>query len=256
MNILDLITQEEIDDAPEDSSLAFTQLVGYAQRRLSAHIESLDEDHQSHVIEEAQYSFMNVVIALAKSFKIELFASLEVPKYEKFDFGVHRQFNADLDHYMTQLLVDNSIRGRRDSVLIPPKAKCKIRVYIHELKLAIDKSNFNEAKRASLHDKLGEFEAELEKRRLNLMAVMRLAFVILAVPGTMWASYEVVKKLTTNVMQAVGEAKAVDDENRQLPHVEPPAALLPPRKDDNELQSKKAKTPEVLSTDFDDEIPF
>lgn len=256
MNVLDLITQEELDDAPEDSSLAFTQLVGFAQRRLSAHIETLDEDHQSHVIAEAQYGFMNVVIALSKSYKIEPFASLEVPQYGKFDYSVHRQFNADLDHYITQLLVDNSIRGKRDSVLIPPKVKDRIRVYIHELKSAIDKADLTEAKRAALHDKLGEFEAELEKRRLSLMAVTRLAFAIWAIPGAMWASYEVVKKLTDNVMQTVGEAKAVDDENRQLPHIEPPAVLLPPRKDDSELQPKKTNKPEALPMNLDDEIPF
>lgn len=253
MNILDYITQEELDDAPEDSAMAFTQLVGHAQRRLSAHTATLDEDNQSYLIEEAQYRFMNIVIALAKAHKIEPFSGLEVPQYEKFNYELHRQFNADLDHYMTQLLVNNSIRGKRDSVLIPSEVKDKIRVYIHALKSAIDQADLTEAKRAALHNKLSEFEAELEKRRLNLMAVTRLAFVVLAVPGSLWGSYDVVKKLTTNVMQVVGEAKAADDENRQLPYVESPAALLPPRKEDSESQPKKS---EALPADLDDEIPF
>lgn len=76
----------------------------------------------------------------------------------------------------------------------------------------------------------------------------KLAFVILAVPGSVWASYDVVTKLTNNVLQAVGEAKAVDDENRQLPPVQGPAALLPPR--------KNPKPRETVSDDLDDEIPF
>jgi hypothetical protein len=254
MNILDFITQEELDDAPEDSSLAFTQLVSNAQSRLSAHISTLDENH--YEIEEAQYRFMNIVIALAKAHKIEPFSNLEVPRYEKFDYSLHRQFNADLDHYMTQLLVDNSIRGKRDSVLIQPDVKDKIRVYIHELKLAIDNADLTEVKRANLHKKLLEFEVELEKRRLNLMAVTRFAFAILAAPGTIWGSYEVVKKLTANVMQVVGEAKAVDDENRQLPFVQAPVALLPPRKFDIEQQFDEAKTQRAFPAALDDEIPF
>ena len=178
---------------------------------------------------------MNVVIGLAKAYKIEPFASLDVPRYENFGIEVHRQFKADRDHYMPQLLVNNSIKAKRDSVLISAKVKDNIRGYIHGLKLAIDQGHFTDAKQASLHAKLAEFEAELEKPRLSLLAVTKLAFVILAVPGSIWASYEVVTKLTNNVLQAVGESKAVDDENRQIPSV-PPLALLPPRKDDDKLQ--------------------
>jgi len=252
MNIFDLLEQDEIDGAPEDPATAFTELVGRAQRRLSLRTNALqDEDQISYrIIEDAQYGFMNVVIALAKAYKIEPFASLEVPRYENFDFDVHRQFKADLDHYMTQLLVNNSIKARRDSVRLLPKVKDKIRSYIHELKLAIDKANFTDAKRADLHARLAEFESELEKSRLTLLAVTKFAFCILVVPGGIWSSYEVVAKLTNNVLQAVGEAKAVDDENRKLPQAPTPVALLPPRKDDGKLRR------ETTDDDLDDEIPF
>ncbi|MCW8916212.1 MAG: hypothetical protein OQK24_10210 [Magnetovibrio sp.] len=251
MNILDLITQDELDDAPEDASIAFMQLANAAQTRLTDYIKTLDEREESYLIEEAQYNFMNVVTALAKSYKIEPFASAEVPQYERYNYAEHRQFKADLDHYITQLLVNNSLRGKRDSVEVPPNLKDKIRVYVNELKAAIDKAEFPDSKRASLHKKLIDFEIALEKNRLSYMDVTKIAFTILAVPGSMWASYDVVKKLTTNVMQVVGEAKELDDENRKLPLVEPPAVLLPPRKD-NQNPVKNIKP----GGDLDDEIPF
>lgn len=251
MNFFDFIKQEELDDAPEDPALAFTYLVTIAQRRLSEETKSLNgEDQYSYqVLEEARHGFMNVVIALAKVYKVEPFASLEVPRHQEFGSGVHRQFKLDLDHYMTQLLVSNSIRGRQDSVLIPPKMKDKIRSYIHGLKQAIDQSELSDAKRSALHAKLAEFEKELEKSRLTLIAVTRITIAILAVPGSLWASYELVQKLANNVLQTVGEAKVADDENRQLAPAPPRAALSPPRKEDGFPQAKQGD-------DLDDEIPF
>ena len=257
MNFFDLITREELDDAPDDPQLAFTQLVGCAERRLADYTNKFDDDRDSwQAIEEARHGFMNVVIGLAKAYKVEPFASLEVPRCDTFDINVHRQFKADLDHYMTQLLVNNSIKGKRDSVQIAPKVKDKIRSYVHGLKTAIDEANITESKRASLHKKLSEFEAELDKQRLSLLAVTKLVIVILAVPGSLWGSYEVVTKLTNNVLQAIGEAKTVEDENRLLPDTKPPARLLPPRKDDNALKPRTEKGAKGSPADLDDEIPF
>jgi hypothetical protein len=48
-----------------------------------------------------------------------------------------------------------------------------------------------EPKREALLKKLDQFEAELEKRRLNILAVARVAFELLAIPGAVWASAEV-----------------------------------------------------------------
>jgi len=257
MNFFDLITREELDDAPDDPQLAFTQLVGHAEKRLADYTNKFDDDRDSwQAIEEARHGFMNVVIALAKAYKIEPFASLEVPRHEKFDIDVHRQFKSDLDHYMTQLLVNNSIERKRDSVQLAPKVKDKIRSYVHGLKTAIDNGDFTDSKRARLHKILSEFEAELDKRRLSFLAVTKLAIVILSVPGGLWGSYEAVTKLTNNVLQAIGEAKTVEDESRLLPDAKPPARLLPPRKDDNSLVPKAKKGPKRFPADLDDEIPF
>lgn len=258
MNIFELITQDEIDEVPEDPQLAFTQLVHHAQMRLSNYTKDIDESNDWHLIEAAQHGFMNVTIGIAKAYQIEPFAALDVPSLDNNGNTslIYRQYQADLDHYMAQLLVGNSIRGKRDSVLIAPKAKDKIRSYIHGLKLAIDEADFNETKRARLHEKLSQFEVALEKRRLSLMAVTKLAFVILAIPGSLWASYDVVTKLTANVLQVVGEAKSVDDENRQLPPTEPIVALLPPRKNSVENITKNEETSLSDAPNFDDDIPF
>jgi hypothetical protein len=253
MNIFDFITQDELDELPEDSNMAFATFVRIAQGRLANCLRNEEgQDGSWQVIQEARYGFINVVVAAAKRYEIEPFSSLEVPRLDKFTDGDHRQFKADLDYYMTQLLLDNSIRGKRESVTIPIETKERIRTYIHRLKEAIDSADVTDAKRAALLDKLAEFEKELEKRRLNLLAVTKFAMAILATPGSIWGSYEIVQKLTSNVLQAVGEAKAVDDETRQLSPIDLPRALMPPRKD----VSPTGPSSQGLGPDLDDEIPF
>lgn len=249
MNIFDFVTQEELDDLPDDPNMAFTAFVRHAQRRLAEQTAKLSGDDRDswEELQEARHGFMNVVVAASKRYQIEPFASLEMPRVGQFNADVHRQFKADLDHYMTQLLIDNSVRGKRETVFIDPKAKDRIRGHLHGLKTCVDNSNLPDSKKSILLKKLAEFEAELEKKRLNLLAVTMVTLDLLTLPGSIWASVEMVHKLTTNVLQVVGEAKAIEDETRRLAPIAPPVALSAPRK---EAPSTAA------SSDLDDEIPF
>ena len=255
MIIFDFLTQEEIDDLPDDDPhAAFTTFVRTAQRRLGERTAQLDSSDQNNweQLEEARHGFMNVVIAAAKKYEIEPFASLSVPRLEKFDLHIHRQFKADLDHYLTQLLLDNSSRAKRDSVLVSPELKTTIRTYLHHLKQAIDNAeDLTEARRSILLRKLAEFEAELEKKRLNLLTVTVIAITILSAPGGLGATADIASKLITNILRAVGDAKLADDEARRLPPSEAPMAITGPRRDDPDLTS-----PSVRKSDIDDEIPF
>jgi hypothetical protein len=247
MDIFDFITQEELDELPEDKPAAFMMFIRHADKRLRDLTRSLSSGEESdwEELQEARYCFQNIVLAAGKRLGVEPFVSLSMPRRDRYNKGNddYRQFRADLDHYMTQLLLDSSMRGRRESVLIEPGDKDRVRSYLHGLKVAIDQSNFSDAKRGALLKRLAEFEVELEKKRLNLLAVTMFAFQILSVPGSLWASYEVVSKLTSNIMQVVAEAKAAEDEQRRLPPTEAPTALLPARK-------------EREPADLEDDIPF
>ncbi len=258
MDIFDFITQEEIDDLPEDEPrLAFMMFVRTAQRRLSERTSKLDENENSEwrVLQEARYGFVNVVVAAAKQFEIEPFASIEVPKLGDFSADEHKQFRADLDHFLTQLLLDNRSRSKRTSVLLPTEAKASIRTHLNQLRAIIDKADIADAKRATLLAKLAEFEKELEKKRLNLVAVAMLTVTVAGVPGSLAASGQVVGDLLGGIWQAVAEAKASEDEKSQLPMSESPVAITAPRPP--AIEGPKKKRPrESFNQDLDDEIPF
>ncbi len=253
MNIFDFITQDEIDDLPDDDpQAAFVRFVRIAQRRLGERTTQLDAQDQSgwEELNEARLGFMNVVIAAAKKYEIEPFAALSVPRLKTFGTDEHRQFKADLDHYLTQLLLDNSSRAKRDSVFISLELKDSIRTYIFHLRKLIENaSDLDDSKRQVLLRRLTDFEAELDKKRLNLMAVTVLAITLAGAPGALWSSADAANKLLTNILRVVGEAKLADDATRQLPSSAAPMAITGPRP--NEIVKN-----DFRQLDMDDDIPF
>jgi hypothetical protein len=243
MTILNFVTQDELDDLDEDPRIAFMTLANLAQRSLAEQIKKLDpqEEYQWNQREELRQSFMNVVVAAAKRLEVEPFVSMEVPRLAKFKEPDFLQIKADLDHYVTQLVLDNSIRSKRDSVAILPESKERIRTYVYELRRCVENANMTRPKREALLKNLDQFEAELEKRRLNILAVARVAFELLAIP----------RRGLGFVMQVVAEAKSAEQEPRQLAPTAPPKALSPPR--DEKAVSVPVPVP---GGDIDDDIPF
>lgn len=258
MIIFDFLTQEEIDDLPDDDPrTAFTNFVRLADRRLNERTEQIDASDQIgwERLSEARYGFVNVVIAAAKKYDIVPFASHDVPRLSQFNAEGYLQFRADLDHYLTQLVLDNSSQAKRASVLIPPDLKTTIRTYIFHLRELIENSSdLDESKRTTLLDRLSEFEAALEKKRLNLVAVTVLAITLLSAPGAIWSSADAANKILTNIFRAVAQAKTAEDATRSLPSSELPMAISGPRQNDQQ----PLKKPELLQwkSDADDEIPF
>lgn len=257
MSIFNLVDPDELDDLPEDPQAAFMAVIRQTQRRLLDETAKLDPDneHGWRQIDELRHSFMNLVVATAKRLEIDPFMSMEVPTLSAFRDTDHKQFQADLDHYLMQLMLDNSIRNKRDSVEILPNSKDRIRTYVHSLRGCIEKSNMTEAKREALLKKLDQFEQELEKRRLGLLTVTRITLELLAIPGGLWSSGDVAHRLIGNVMQVIAEAKAAEEETRQLPPVVAPRALSPPR------QAQPPSTPHsrpqpAFDSDLDDDVPF
>jgi hypothetical protein len=125
MTILNSVSQDELDDLDDDPRIAFMTLVNHAQRRLAEQIKGLDPQDEWEQRVELRHSFMNVVIAAAKRFEIEPFVSMEITRLSDFKQNVdYRQFKADLDHYITQLVIDNSIRAKQDSVAIRGLSRC------------------------------------------------------------------------------------------------------------------------------------
>lgn len=254
MTPFDFVTRDEMDELPDDPRMAFTDFVTLAEKRLSERVRDLesrqDEDGWREA-NECRHAFVNVVIAAGKRFMIDEFSALELPLVDQFSYNDYTELKAKIDHYITQVALDTSIRLKSYSTIIPDNSKDRIRSHLHHLGEAIESSGLSDAKKEKLHKILSEFETELEKRRLSWLAVARLTYEILAVPGTLYASSEVVTKLITNINQTVAEAKAVEDETRAIPNEPTSFALTPPK-----TPKPKPQTDFGFGKPTDDEIPF
>jgi hypothetical protein len=259
MQLHDFIKAGEIEDLPDDDPHeAFAQFVRIAQARLSNRIEALstssDEQRAWQLTNDARHGFMNIVVAAARKFEVDPLASIEVPRSTDYDENAFRQFQSDLDFFVTQLVLENSARSRRDSVLVSAELKTKIGAYVHHLREIIQKADIHEDKRVALLAKLAAFEAELEKRRLNMMAVTMVAIALASAPGGIWSTGEAAQKLIGNIFKVIGEAKQADDEARKrLTPIAPQRAIAPPRSEQKPPQKPRRASG---GADMDDDIPF
>lgn len=153
MTILSFVTQDELDNLDEDPRMAFLALVNHAQRSLSqqtAKYNDPNDDYQWRLRQDIEQRFMNVIVAAGKKFEIEPFTSIEIPRHANYKNSDYKQFESDLDHFVTQLVIDNSLRSKKTSVEILPESKDKLRSYVHGLRTCLENSNMNDKKKRYL----------------------------------------------------------------------------------------------------------
>lgn len=265
MGFFDFFSPDELDDLPhEDAPRAFMMFVRKAQSGLAEVTERYDVSSEQGwaALNDARHTFINVVVAAAKTYEIRAFELTTVPPLNEFGETDFRQFSADLDHYVTQITLGNSMRARRDSAELPQVSKDKIRTYLYRLRDCVEKADLSPAKREQLLKKIDAFEAELEKRRLTMLALTQLVVAVATVPGGIWATGQVGFQLVAKVAEVVGEAKVAEEEARQLPAAEPQRALSPPRPafQGPPVQPQPVRprrsAPAFSSGSMDDDIPF
>lgn len=245
MNFPDFITQDEIDDLPEDPEHAFAEFVRIAQGRLRDRLREIPDDRDSyHEVEDARHGFMNATLALAKRFRIQGLADMEVPRLETFREADFRQFQRDVDFYLAQLMIGNTYKARSESVKAYPSVTDRIRRAISDLREVVVKADLPNAKRDALLSRLDELETELTRKRLRLWVFALFVVEILRFPGELAASAEAVGRVTSEIWHALADARSTEQNDKpSIPFFdEKPVALLPPR----------AK----MTGDEEDEIPF
>jgi hypothetical protein len=267
MSVMEILTEEFLAELPEDPQVAFGMVIRRVDGFLAQALERAESDNVWGHYEDAKYTAMNTLVAVARRFGIEPFASMQVPQRRQFGYEDFDDFKCDLDHYAAQLVLDNSMRAKRDSIEIEPRLKERLRQHVHGIKTLIDQSDMPEPRRAALHKKIADFEAALEKSRVNVALVAAILVGILSGTANVAqiADSAALGKLVSNIMTTLGQAKAVDQATRELPPAQPSQPLLPPRRPEPEINfgdsalggpSSKAKSRETFTADLDDEIPF
>jgi hypothetical protein len=246
---------DDWNDLPEDKSEAFAWVVRRSSKKLDKRLvelrsEASDTDDWSPV-HDAQYDFMTSMIGVAKNWEVPNFADYEIPDAYNFSAQWNRRFHSDLNHFLAQIAAGQVTRRRELSVGLDDKTKSNIRGYIHGLKGLIDTSHLSDARKAALLKKLTAFERELDGQRVSLIAVSLIAIELMGHPGAVWQSAELAHKLVSNMITALGEGKAAEDDAR--------AAALPAPQIKITASPRYAEPAPVMvreSYDLNDDIPF
>ncbi|MFM2045310.1 MAG: hypothetical protein RLY86_3886 [Pseudomonadota bacterium] len=248
----DFVTDDEIEQAPEDPGLAFLHIAQIALGRLGEKLiasSSYDEQETYYYNVEVKYSFVSNIVAFAKAYGVNEFSGVELPALRNFSDENYKQFRLDLDFYIDQLRVRKANLARKAAVPLDAAQKERIRVQVVGLRRLVDELKIDEGRKRSLHEKLDRFEAALEKQRLSLLELAMISATVFGLPGSVAASSDVISKLTGNIWQVVGDAQQRLEDDRKLPPPSEQKALMPPR-------SRPAGEIQAPMPNLDDEIPF
>lgn len=258
MSVYDILTEDFLAELPDDPRVAFGMVLRKADSYVKQALMAVD-DHEPgswYSYETAQHTAMNTIIAAARRYDVEPFSGMSVPTRQGFQSSSFDEFKVELDHYAAQLVIDNSIRRKRDAVEIDVKIKDRLRQHVHGIKTLIDQADMPEPRRAALHKRISEFEAALEKPRVNVVMLAGVMVAILAGAAdvTQLAESQPMHKLVATIMATIGEAKAVADEKRETLPTQSPQPLLPPRLSHHGVEPTEQR--KAVGADWDEEIPF
>jgi hypothetical protein len=114
-----------------------------------------------------------------------------------------------------------------------------------------------EPRRALLKKRIADFESALDKTRVNVVMLAGALVTILAGASSVatLADSPAMNKLVSTIMVTIAQAKAIDEEKRELPPNQPPQPLLPRRPADH-VAGPPIGRRASFTADLDDEIPF
>ena len=110
MDINDVFSPDELEALSDDNRIAFGAFARKAAYTLHERTKAVasDDDEGWRFLVEERHSFVNLMIAAAKSFGIEAFATHELADPKTFTNDDYREFRSTLDHYVTQIALDNA----------------------------------------------------------------------------------------------------------------------------------------------------
>lgn len=238
-----MISDEELDELPENRELAFVEFERIVKDRLLAGLRELNEDSSS---EPLYLEYMNKVIAAAKAFEIGVVQDIEVPAVGYNAWEAYRQVSCDVEHVTTQIRIRYASRNRRGSVGLNVDTKEKIRALVGKIKTVIDHADIADEKKEALLAKLNAFLSEVDKTRTALQSVADTYIAICVAIGEGVKQLEPARKWVDSVATLLGHAKKEEDAaDKKLPPPPEQKRLEPPR------VAKKTKFAKS-----DDEIPF
>jgi hypothetical protein len=242
--MIDLISEEEFDNLPEDDEQCFIEFEGICRRQMDRLIKG---SNNSSFDVSVRNRYMSQVSGAAQECGIDLPPSRQSTDYEQ-NFDNFSEFAEATAGEVARIRVRNRRARSTFSVQLTDNTRTKILHYVSRLREVIDTSSLPAAQRARLYERLNEFMEELDKRRLNLGKAMVILSVVIASLGSATTIAAEGPLAVTHIMSLIGADK--QSEEAALSRLAPsPKALPSPPQSGPSWEAPKGG-------DLDDEIPF
>lgn len=236
--MIDLITDDELLNLPEDPTEAFLQFHQIVEARLDeqlAHTSSEAED-------EALFrNYMTLVIAAADEYGIEGLKKWQLPDWAKSNSASYRPFREAVHTFTTSFRFKRIRRLRKYSVALDPAAKEKLRHLLQQMRKTVDKLDISVAKKDRLYRCINELQYEVDLERTSVQAFGALVIEICDDIGEAAKRLHPVVEIVERIGAALGYSKRQEDEQASLPKPQ---------------ETKRLSGPKQSAETNDDEIPF
>jgi hypothetical protein len=248
-----LFSQAEVEAMPDDPRQRFVGIEALCRDRLA---ELIRGEESWQLIVDHRVIYMSTVISTAKFYRIEPFASMEVPRRKNFEDDEYDAFIQDVQFYLTQMTLEAAERNTRTSLLLEGSVRQRLQTLTLHLREQVEKSNWEPVKIDRLVARIAAFERELAGERLRLVTVAVFTLAVCGAVADVDGTGNAITKLVHQIEQVIGKAKDAQDMEAvgQIPTLPEPRRLEPPRKE--EPKRKSPAVEDFSRPDFDDEIPF
>jgi hypothetical protein len=242
-----MIPPEEYLEAVRGRSpeLAFVYLEDKFRKNFDSKIENTDN---SRSFDLCVIEYMNHTKAAARALNLDILDPWDIPSHAQ--HGLSDQFNdftAAIDHFIVQVLIDNARSTLRFSVGLDTDERDKLRNYIAEIKIIIDRSSLPQKKKERLYDLINRFLVEVDRDRTPWDRFADLVIGLSHLGGEAAQELEPARKLIDSIARLLGRSKEFEDATPELPPLAQRRQIPGPPK---QLPSPKKRG------DMDDEIPF
>ncbi|MEO6608198.1 MAG: hypothetical protein ABIN69_06985 [Aestuariivirga sp.] len=235
---------EVYETLPDDPGLAFVKLEKLYRHKFDEATRDLQE---SSVYEFHEMTYLNEVIAAAKSLDIPGIQDYELPQSNKQLYDFARMVRRDVESLVVQIRISNSQSVNRYSVALSATEKAKARHYIDQLDLLVDASECSVEKKEKLKKRLNDLRGEFEQDRTKFDRVTDRIRSIARLSGEFEREgAEPWWKWIKALLITIDDAK--ESEPRQS---------LPPNVGQRKIEAPRKQLPKPdFTRDLDDEVPF
>jgi hypothetical protein len=228
------------DDLPDDPEEAFLQLEAFFNSECKRRLEAAKNDDRLDII---YVDYIAQVVAAINALGLEDQFKTEVPSIQDVEYNTYLNFNKDVMHYRTMLLIRRSQRQQGYSVRFDETARRKIHHHLDQVLEIFNKLEIEENKREKLISRLNVLQSEVNQPRTGFD---RFAALSMEVSGVIGNAVE--RSKIIDLLDAVGRLfyGAQTDKQKQLP---------PPR-ETKRIEPPRPKIEPPKRSDMDDDIPF